>query len=502
MSQIIPIYIPTFISDQNFNPSRVLPHVYFYNGLIDCEQWWFESGSLTTTGVGYPQTSFPYFDNYNVVSGSFPTLDSDSLLFNNENAVYGQIPTGSLYTNYWETYVSLLYNPKTRLLTAEAIIPLADYVKMELNDVVNFRGNYYHLRAINDYSLKTGECTLQLLGPIIQDTISDLQPQPTPPVTQSYGIVSWSFTESNGANGSFRVYDGASNIATLTANGSGNAKITSSHTVNVEMDPVSWVAGTSMSLNVNGGFTSATSSYINQTITSSFQVSSGSIYYITGSITYNATSSVTCCAPSNVSASVNGGNLDIYFNTGSVGCDTCLATRTQLSLNGSTWDTPISTSCTSPNVITLPTSSVYIRMYQICVTGSVTSSFSNTYYFSSGSGGGTATLDWSFSITGGPTATMDIYKNASILESRNYTSSGTNTVSVGDVIYVDINMSGCSGGNNTANAYTLGIIADAGACSVGQGTTSLSSYSYTVQPGDVGNTLSLDCFALCDSACV
>jgi hypothetical protein len=183
MSQIIPIYIPTFIGDQNYNPTRVLPHIYFYNGLIDCETYWIESGSATFGGVTIQQNAFPYFDNYNVVSGSFPTTDSLSLLFNNEGASYGEVPTNNLYTTYWERYVSLLYNPYTRLLTCEAIIPLADYVKMELNDVVNFRGNYYHLRAINDYSLKTGECSLQLLGPIIADTISDAQPEPPPPPT-------------------------------------------------------------------------------------------------------------------------------------------------------------------------------------------------------------------------------------------------------------------------------------------------------------------------------
>jgi hypothetical protein len=173
MSQIIPIYIPTFISDQNYNPSRVLPHLYFYNGVIDCEEYWIESGSLDFGGVTYAQTSFPYFDNYNVVTGSFPTTDSLSLLFNNEAASYGEVPTDSLYTTYWEKYISLLYNPKTRLLNCSAIIPLKDYFTMELNDIVNFRGNYYHLRAINDYSLKTGECSLQLLGPIIPDTLSD-----------------------------------------------------------------------------------------------------------------------------------------------------------------------------------------------------------------------------------------------------------------------------------------------------------------------------------------
>jgi hypothetical protein len=172
MSQRIPIYIPTYINSEQYTPTRVLPRLFFYNGLIDCETYWIESGSAAFGGVTFQQNAFPYFDNYNVVTGSFPTTDSDSLLFTNENASYGEIPIGSLYTNYWNTYISLLYNPKTRLINCSAIIPLADYFTMELNDIVNFRGNYYHLRAINDYSLKTGECNLQLLGPIIEDTFT------------------------------------------------------------------------------------------------------------------------------------------------------------------------------------------------------------------------------------------------------------------------------------------------------------------------------------------
>ena len=150
MSQRIPIYIPTYINSAEYTPARVLPRLFFYNGLIDCETYWIESGSAAFGGVTFEQNAFPYFDNYNVVSGSFPTIDSDSLLFTNENASYGEIPTGSLYTTYWDTYISLLYNPKTRLVNCSAIIPLADYFKMELNDIVNFKGNYYHLRAIND----------------------------------------------------------------------------------------------------------------------------------------------------------------------------------------------------------------------------------------------------------------------------------------------------------------------------------------------------------------
>jgi hypothetical protein len=185
MSQIIPIYIPTYINNEQFAPARVLPRLFFYNGLIDCETYWIESGSLAVGGVTFQQNKFPYFDNYNVVSGNFPTTGSKSLLFNNELASYGTMPNQNLYTEYWEKYINLLYNPKTRLLNCSAIIPLADYFTMELNDVVNFRGNYYHLRAINDYSLKTGECTLQLLGPIIADTFY----VPPPPAIPSASVL-------------------------------------------------------------------------------------------------------------------------------------------------------------------------------------------------------------------------------------------------------------------------------------------------------------------------
>lgn len=172
MAQIIPIYIPTYISSQNFEPARVLPRIFFYNGKVECEPYYIESGSLTKFGYAKQVDVFPYFDNYNVVTGSFPTQDSKSLLFTNEAPVYGSAPSSSLYTTYWDKYISLLYDPKTRLLNCSAIIPLADYVKMELNDIVNFRGNYYHLRAINDYNLKDGSCNIQLLGPIIKDTLN------------------------------------------------------------------------------------------------------------------------------------------------------------------------------------------------------------------------------------------------------------------------------------------------------------------------------------------
>jgi hypothetical protein len=263
MSQIIPIYIPTYISDQNYNPARVLPRLLFYNGMIDSQTWWIESGSSNIGGVTYEQNAFPYFDNYNVVSGSFPTTESDSLLFFNEQAVYGETPTESLYSTYWENYVDLLYNPRTRLINAAAIIPLADYFKMELNDVVSWRGNYYHLRSIADFNLKNGECSIQLLGPILPDALpfaQDVVPTTTTTSTTSTttststttypttttstttsttttsaggASLAWTFSETGGARGLMELYVNGSIVETRSNTSSGTRTVYVGDTINV-----------------------------------------------------------------------------------------------------------------------------------------------------------------------------------------------------------------------------------------------------------------------------
>ena len=167
------IYIPTYIGSVTYAPARVQPRLLFYNGKKQCEEYYIASGSEVSQ-LG----EFPYFDNY---SGAQTTTGSLSLLFFNETAAYGDAPTASLYTQYWEDYVTLLYNPRTRLLNMSAVIPLADYFLMELNDLVQFRGNTYHLRALNNYNLATGEVDVQLLGPVNETVFGANTPLPTPP---------------------------------------------------------------------------------------------------------------------------------------------------------------------------------------------------------------------------------------------------------------------------------------------------------------------------------
>jgi hypothetical protein len=435
MSQIIPIYIPTYISDQNYNPSRVLPRLFYYNGLVDCETYWIESGSLTTAGVTYAQTAFPYFDNYNVVTGSFPTDGSKSLLFNNEAVSYGALPSSSLFTEYWDTYVSLLYNPKTRLLTAKAIIPLADYIKMELNDIVNFRGNYYHLRAINNYSLKTGDCELQLLGPIIADTFSRLQPTPVEPTASvGYAEVSWSFTES-GADGNFKIFRNGSPVVTATANSSGNLRVSGSDAIAPELYPVSWTAGVTSSLNTNGGATISSVATTDTTLTGSFTAQTGSIYYITGSVVFSGVSG--CCTPTITNiTTASAGTIDIYFTTGS-GCDACSYTTIQSSTDNVNWGGNNTGGCTSPRNITEPTASIYYRIQIGCT--SSTSSFSSGFLYTppvfeyTGCGRGSSVAS----------ACSDASNNRTF-----YSNCTTGTFGVGCYVYVDTFPNPLTGYNN------------------------------------------------------
>jgi hypothetical protein len=176
-SSYLPVAIPLYIGDQNYRPTQVFPRMLFNNGMISSSQYWIEGqfSAANPTVTANAQTTYPYFDNYNVVTGSYPTTGSRSLLFNNEFATLGSTPVNSLIDTYWSTYLNLIYAPNTRLVNASAVIPLAKYFDMELNDLVQFRGNYYHLRAINDYDLTTGECMVQLLGPIISDALATQQ---------------------------------------------------------------------------------------------------------------------------------------------------------------------------------------------------------------------------------------------------------------------------------------------------------------------------------------
>lgn len=158
------INIPIFVGNDKYEPTTVSPRLLFYNGTKKTIGWWLDYNNTFSN-----LTIYPRFDVY---SGNTPNSGSKSLLFYNEETSVGMKPTNSVYTTFWEKYISTLYNPKTRLLEAKGVIPLDLYFDLVLNDIVEFKGNYYHLITINNYNVNTGECDIELLGPIIYDSLA------------------------------------------------------------------------------------------------------------------------------------------------------------------------------------------------------------------------------------------------------------------------------------------------------------------------------------------
>jgi hypothetical protein len=412
-TQRIPIYIPVYISSATYAPARVLPRILFFNGMVGCESFYIADEN----NGGRQQDAFPYFDNYNVVSGSFPTTDSKSLLFTNETAVYGQTPTRSLYTEYWEKYIQLLYNPRTRLLNCSAIIPLADYFDMQLNDVVNFRGNYYHLRAINEYSLKDGTCTLQLLGPIIADTFSqEVGPAPTPPAPPTaFATASIYLSEFTSAS----VFIDANLIVSGTAYyfaGNFTQSISGGAVANVVMEgkdggSTTWGAYTTASATLsilnNGTPITSSTQYIysgsgDTVITFPTTFTAGNTITISGSSAL--VGSPTPPPPPTGSATldwsfseINGANgeMIIYVNSVAVETATSTAAGTRSVYPGDTIyvELEIFTTCGSPNTYANVYTSGNIINDAACANGTPTALTTGTYTVVSGDIGSYLVLD-------------------------------------------------------------------------------------------------------------
>jgi hypothetical protein len=104
---------------------------------------------------------------------------------------------------------------------------------------------------------------------------------------------------------------------------------------------------------------------------------------------------------------------------------------------------------------------------------------------------------------GGADGSMDLYVNASIIESRVNTSSGTYAVYEGDTINVQVTCNTCGSPDvcSTAESQSNKSILD-GSDTVNNGPASIFTSVYTVVGGDIGNNINLSMFAICNSTCL
>lgn len=115
-----------------------------------------------TTTTHSALTSFIIPSNSRTLSSSTST---DNIHFQNEvNEYTGDSTfTGTLFENYYKTYIQDIYNNKRRLTKVKAFLPLKMIYNLKLNDKISLNNNTYIINSVKT-DLTTGKSDLELLN--------------------------------------------------------------------------------------------------------------------------------------------------------------------------------------------------------------------------------------------------------------------------------------------------------------------------------------------------
>ena len=132
----------------------------------------FFAGKKTITSTYYfdgnLETTFPLISPF----AADPTITAtQSLTFGLEATFNGSIATNTLFTKYWQRYLSRLYSSNSRLVKVRAIIPVGEWLTLQMNDTVALSGNYYKIQKI-EYDILKEEANLELVTYQDVDVIS------------------------------------------------------------------------------------------------------------------------------------------------------------------------------------------------------------------------------------------------------------------------------------------------------------------------------------------
>ncbi|MBV1928888.1 MAG: hypothetical protein KUG81_05190, partial [Gammaproteobacteria bacterium] len=94
-------------------------------------------------------------------------------IFNNEFSTWdGNVINNNLYSRHYDDYISSIFNIKKRTFIYEAVLPIHIITKLELNDVLQIKGDFYRIDKYN-YNLLTGKTTLNLVNSFDNELNSD-----------------------------------------------------------------------------------------------------------------------------------------------------------------------------------------------------------------------------------------------------------------------------------------------------------------------------------------
>ena len=111
-----------------------------------------------------------YFDNVNqyvlplmTPYSDYPTLSASySTAFGLELSLRGDAPTNTMYIMYWNEYLSRMYSTQSRVVKMTAVLPVGEWLKLNLNDTIAISSNYYKVQSIK-YDMLTEIANLELV---------------------------------------------------------------------------------------------------------------------------------------------------------------------------------------------------------------------------------------------------------------------------------------------------------------------------------------------------
>tara|TARA_R110000803_G_scaffold14328_4_gene39786 strand:- start:3863 stop:6016 length:2154 start_codon:yes stop_codon:yes gene_type:complete len=125
-----------------------------------------ESGSTTTT-----LTSYIIPSNSRTLSTTGTGGSTENINFKNENNEWNINGTeqglfsGTLFANYYNTYISEVFNSSRRVINVTVFLPLSIVYKLQMNDVMTINNQDYIINTAN-INLISGKATLELLNKI------------------------------------------------------------------------------------------------------------------------------------------------------------------------------------------------------------------------------------------------------------------------------------------------------------------------------------------------
>ena len=126
--------------------------------------------------AGSLRSSYPYAGTMQKEAAT----DGYSLAFSLEQNLGEQVPTDTLYKNYWERHIARLFATSSRRIAIKAFIPVGEWLNLDLANTIRIGDFYYKIESIK-YNINTSEAQLELFTyePV---TI-------TSPTTSSTGVV-------------------------------------------------------------------------------------------------------------------------------------------------------------------------------------------------------------------------------------------------------------------------------------------------------------------------